>query len=50
MKKKQILIVEDEKIVAEDIKISLQKLGYSVPGTAISGEEVKKNTAGTNTI
>ncbi len=42
MKKKQILIVEDERIVAEDIKISLQKLGYSVPGTAISGEEAVK--------
>jgi len=43
MKKKQILIVEDERIVAEDIKISLQRLGYSVPGTAISGEEAVKN-------
>ena len=42
MKKKQILIVEDERIVAEDIKISLQKLGYSVPGTAVSGEEAVK--------
>ena len=42
MKKKQILVVEDERIVAEDTKISLQKLGYSVPGTAISGEEAVK--------
>ncbi len=42
MKKKQILIVEDERIVAEDIRISLQRLGYSVPGTAISGEEAVK--------
>lgn len=42
MKKKQILIVEDERIVAEDIKISLQRLGYSVPGTAVSGEEAVK--------
>ncbi len=40
--KKQILIVDDERIVAEDIKISLQRLGYSVPGTAISGEEAVK--------
>jgi len=42
MKKKQILIVEDERIVAEDIKISLQRLGYSVPGTAASGEDAVK--------
>ena len=42
MKKKQILIVEDERIVAEDIKISLQRLGYSVPGTAVSGVEAVK--------
>jgi putative two-component system response regulator len=42
MKKKQILIVEDERIVAEDIKTSLQRLGYSVPGTATSGEEAVK--------
>ncbi len=42
MKKKQILIVEDERIVAVDIKMSLQRLGYSVPGTAVSGEEAVK--------
>ena len=42
MKKKQILIVEDERIVAEDIKISLQRLGYSVPGTAASGKDAVK--------
>ncbi len=40
--KKQILVVEDERIVAEDIKMSLQRLGYSVSGTAISGEEAVK--------
>ena len=42
MKKKQILIVEDERIVAEDIKTRLQKLGYKVPGIVFSGEEVIK--------
>jgi signal transduction histidine kinase len=42
LKKKQILIVEDERIVAEDIKMSLKRLGYSVPGTATSGEEAVK--------
>ena len=42
MKKKQILIVEDERIEAEDIKMSLQRLGYSVSGTAFSGNEAIK--------
>ena len=37
--KKQILIVEDERVSAEDIKMSLQRLEYSVSGTAVSGEE-----------
>ena len=40
--KKQILIMEDERIVADDIKMILQRLGYSVSGTAISGEEAVK--------
>lgn len=43
MKKKQILIVEDERIVAEDIKMSLRKLGYDVCGIAISGERAIKS-------
>ncbi len=42
MKKKQILVVEDERIVAEDIKMRLQNLGYAVPGTAFSGKEAIK--------
>ncbi len=42
MKKKQILIVEDERIVAEDIKTRLQKLGYKVPEILHSGEEAVK--------
>ena len=40
--KKQIFVVEDERIVTEDIKISLHRLGYSVSGTAVSGEEAVK--------
>ena len=36
---KKILVVEDERIVAEDIKISLKKLGYEVCGIAVSGME-----------
>ena len=44
MKKKQILIVEDERIVADDIKMSLEKLGYAVPAVVCSGEEAVKKT------
>jgi len=39
MKKKHILIVEDERIVSDDIKMSLQRFGYAVSGQAVSGEE-----------
>ncbi len=35
----KIIIVEDERIVGEDIKVRLQKLGYSVPSIVRSGEE-----------
>ncbi|MGA2105604.1 MAG: PAS domain S-box protein [Methanoregula sp.] len=35
----KILIVEDESIVAEDLKEVLEKKGYIVPGTVSSGEE-----------
>ncbi len=44
MKTIQILVVEDERIVAEDIKTRLQKLGYAVPGVAFSGEEAVKKS------
>ena len=42
MKTIQILVVEDERIVADDIKMSLQRLGYVVPGMTSSGEEAVK--------
>jgi CheY-like chemotaxis protein len=38
MEKPAIFIVEDEAIVANDIKETLKSLGYSVPGIAKSGE------------
>ncbi|MEW6715844.1 MAG: response regulator, partial [Nitrospirota bacterium] len=38
----QILVVEDESIVAEDIRRSLLNLGYSVPAVVSSGEEAVK--------
>ncbi len=34
-----VLVVEDENIVAKDIQHSLQKMGYNVIGTASSGEK-----------
>ena len=37
--RKQILIVEDEGLIAADIQKRLQRLGYSVPAVARSGEE-----------
>jgi PAS domain S-box-containing protein len=40
--KKQILIVEDERVSAEDIKMGLERLGYSVSGIAVSGDEAVK--------
>ncbi len=40
MSRKRILICEDEGIVAQDIKARLSDLGYSVPATVSSGNEV----------
>jgi len=40
----KILIVEDERIISEDIKKRLQKLGYSVPSIARTGEEAVQKT------
>ncbi len=42
MSEKQLLIVEDESIVAEDIRRSTQHMGYSVLSIASSGEEAIK--------
>ncbi|TRZ74147.1 MAG: response regulator, partial [Deltaproteobacteria bacterium] len=39
MPKAKILIVEDEKIVALDIRKSVESMGYFVCGVASSGEE-----------
>lgn len=38
----KIIVVEDESIVAEDIKRSLQNMGYSVPAVVASAEEAVK--------
>lgn len=39
MSKTNILIVEDESIIAKDIQNSIKKLGYAVAGTCSSGED-----------
>ncbi|HXF93562.1 MAG TPA: response regulator [Nitrospiraceae bacterium] len=47
MEQAKILVVEDEPIVARDIQLSLQRLGYDVPATAASGEEAIRKAAET---
>lgn len=42
MQKRKILVVEDEAIVAKDIALTLENLGYHVVATAASGEEAIK--------
>lgn len=46
MKKVRILITEDEQIVAEDLKMSLETMGYSVVGIANSGERARFDLRG----
>jgi two-component system, cell cycle sensor histidine kinase and response regulator CckA len=38
-RKSHILVVEDERIVAQDIKTSLENIGYAVPSVVSSGSE-----------
>jgi CheY-like chemotaxis protein len=39
MSKATILVVEDEMIVALDLQFKLERMGYRVPATAMTGEE-----------
>ena len=45
MQQVQIMVVEDEKIVAADIRQNLTMLGYMVPAVLASGEEAIKKAA-----
>ena len=40
--KKQILVVEDEGLIADDIQHRLERMGYAVPAIANSGDEALK--------
>ena len=44
----KILIVEDEIIIAIDLKIRLEDLGYYVPGIAVNGRDAIKKTGEKN--
>ena len=48
MKKAKILVVEDQNIVALNIRNKLKNLGYTVPGTASTGEEAIRKAELTN--
>jgi len=48
MVKTKILVVEDQTIVALNIKNRLKNVGYAVEGTAVSGEEAIREAELTN--
>ena len=48
MAKAKILVVEDEGIIAKDIRNSLKSLGYAVLAVAFSGEEAVEKAAETH--
>lgn len=45
MSGRNILVVEDDNIIAADIQYTLKRLGYDVLSTAVSGEEAIKKAA-----
>jgi len=47
MTRPQIMVVEDESIVAEDMKAMLEGFGYTVPAVAFSGEEAVRKAVDT---
>src|SRR5689334_1543492 len=47
MARERIFIVEDEKIVAEDLRRMLERLGYSIVGMASRGDEAVEKIGAT---
>lgn len=45
MTRSKILVVEDENIIAKDICITLERLGYAVAGMVAEGEQAVRKTA-----
>lgn len=45
MQKKRIMVVEDEGVIAMNLKSSLESMGYVVTSTEFSGEDAVRNTA-----
>ncbi len=41
----KILVVENRRIIAKNIKVSLENLGYDVPALVTSGEEAIETAA-----
>jgi diguanylate cyclase (GGDEF)-like protein/PAS domain S-box-containing protein len=48
MNSPQIMVVEDERVVAADLEMRLRRLGYGVPAVVPSGEEALCKAAETN--
>lgn len=48
MSSARILLIEDERIIALDIQMRLERLGYDVIGVAASGEQAIQLTAESN--
>lgn len=48
MSKQKILIVEDEILIAEDLRITVQKMGYQVVGIAGQGSEAVQKALATH--
>lgn len=42
VKRKRILIVEDEALVAEELEMAITDIGYGVAGRAVNADEVVK--------
>jgi len=48
MANERVLIVEDENVVAKDIKVGLESLGYAVSGIVSRGDKAIEKTRETH--